>query len=231
MAYDYDCHEHNFTYLFKSCFNIISRFIRPTWRIVGWGRSTTGGGGGGGLVVNILNATVEIICSTCLLWLCFATVPRPSGPQTGKASFQTFAQSGVLACFQAHSVLFIWTFFLVLRCQHICISVWRCFYGLPWNVGIPENSKWNRHPNHRCISFVLYFFCSVFTSVLEPLSTIPDIQTFDPCGRPRWYLVLRPNRLSSISASPESLICGRLRCKSSLKSSRMKEAHSTPDFW
>ena len=23
------------------------------------------------------------------------------------------------------------------------------------------------------------------TSVLEPLSTIPDIQTFDPCGRPR----------------------------------------------
>ena len=63
------------------------------------------------------------------------------------------------------------------------------------------------------------------------LSTIPNIQTFAHYGWPRWYLVLRPNRLSSISASPESLICGRLRCKSSLKGSRMKEAQSTPDFW
>ena len=78
------------------------------------------------------------------------------------------------------------------------------------------------------------FFCSVFHTVhdkcIGPSSTILDIHIFAPCGCPQWYFVVRPNRLWCISTLPESTMCGRLRCTSSLKSSRMKEAHSTPDF-
>ena len=66
----------------------------------------------GPVVVNILNAIVERICGTCLPWLCNATVPQPGGPQTGKASFQTLAQSGArfgVFQVQAHSMLFVLT--------------------------------------------------------------------------------------------------------------------------
>ena len=72
------------------------------------------------------------------------------------------------------------------------------------------------------------FFCSVFHTVhdkcIGPSSTMPDIHIFAPC------VVVRPNRLWCISTLPESTMCGRLRCTSSLKSSRRKEAQSTPDF-
>ena len=80
----------------------------------------------GPVVVNILNAIVERICGTCLPWLCNATVPQPGGPQTGKASFQTLAQSGArfgrVSSPGAFNAICIDFPVRVLRCQHFCMS-------------------------------------------------------------------------------------------------------------
>ena len=54
----------------------------------------------------------------------------------------------------------------------------------------------------RLLEQVFLLFCFQQGTSPEYWSLFPNIQTFAHYGRPRWYLVLRPNRLSSISTSP-----------------------------